>query len=261
MKSGIKFSVLASGSRGNACYVEAADARILLDAGLSCRELVRRLDMLGIEPESLDAVIITHEHQDHIRGAGPLARRFDLPVYLNRRTYERSLKTLGNLTMPLFVRTGQTLTIKDLRIETFTKCHDATDPLGLVLSFNGTKLGLITDLGRSTNLVEDRLRGCQALIIEFNHDPDMLAEGPYPLHLKRRILGSDGHLSNAQAGDLLEAVFNADLELVVPAHLSETNNHPSKAFQAASQCLQRKGVGATKILVSKQNEPLPITCL
>lgn len=261
MKAGIKFSVLASGSRGNACYVETDEARVLLDAGLSCRELVRRFDMLGIRPDALDAVIVTHEHQDHIKGAGPFSRRFDLPVYLNQRTYERSLKALGNLTAPLFVRTGQTLTIKDLRIETFTKCHDATDPLGVVFSSNGTKLGLITDLGRTTHLVEDKLKGCQGLILEFNYDPGMLAEGPYPLYLKRRIAGAEGHLSNAQAADLLKAVFNADLETVVLAHLSETNNNPSKAYEAASGCLRKNGFRGPDVVVSMQDEPLPVACL
>jgi phosphoribosyl 1,2-cyclic phosphodiesterase len=255
---GLRFSVLASGSAGNALYVETEKARVLIDAGLSCRELIRRLEMVGIEPEGLDGVVVTHEHLDHVKGAGPLARKFHLPVYVNRRTYERSQKLLGPIAVPVFVQTGQTLTVKDLQIETFTKCHDAVDPLGIILSCKESKLGLITDLGRSTHLVEDRLKGCGGLIMEFNYDPEMLDEGPYPLYLKRRIRGADGHLSNGQAGDLLSAVHHEELQVVIMAHLSQTNNDPSKAFDQASETLEKRGLSAPRLLVSRQDDPLPL---
>ena len=205
MRRLIRFSVLASGSSGNACYIESANARILIDAGLSARELERRLEQVGVAPSSLDALVVTHEHSDHIKGAGPLARRYGLPLYINQKTLESGCKALGKLPLPVIIRTGQTLTIKDLDVETFTKCHDAADPVGVVLSLNGVRIGMATDLGRSTRLIEDRLKGCQALIIEFNHDPVMLEQGPYPPHLKQRIKGRDGHLSNEQACDLLKA--------------------------------------------------------
>ena len=214
----MRFSVLASGSGGNACYVETDQARILIDAGLSCRELMRRLETVQADPKALDALVVTHEHVDHMRGAGPLARLLDIPVYINRSTFRKSLKTLGNLSKPMTIHTGQTITINDLSIETFTKCHDTADPIGLVLSSDGSRLGLITDLGRSTQVVEDRLRGCHALIIEFNHDQKMLENGPYPWEVKRRIKGAEGHLSNQQAGELLEAVAHKDLDLVILAH-------------------------------------------
>jgi phosphoribosyl 1,2-cyclic phosphodiesterase len=255
---GFRFSVLASGSGGNALYVETERVRVVIDAGLSCRELIRRLDLVGIEAEGLDGVVVTHEHLDHVKGVGPLARKFHLPIYVNRRTYERSLKLLGPVAMPVFVQTGQTLTMKDLQIETFTKCHDAADPLGIILSCNGSKLGLITDLGRSTHLVEDKLKGCGGLIMEFNYDPEMLEEGPYPLYLKRRIRGTDGHLSNGQAGDLLSTVHHEKLQVVIMAHLSQTNNDPSKAFDQASKSLETKGLSAPRLLVSRQDEPLPL---
>lgn len=254
----MRFCVLASGSKGNTCYVETNQARVLIDAGLSCREITRRLEIVGIEAESLDALFITHEHQDHIRGAGPVARRFGLPVYTNQATLDKGLRTMGNLPEPVIIQAGQGMTINGLTVETFTKCHDAADPVGLVLSLNGTRIGLATDLGRPTNLVEDRLRGCQALILEFNYDPDMLDNGPYPLFLKRRIKGPDGHLSNQQAGDLLRAVYHRDLKYVVLAHLSETNNDPDKAFKEAGDALQSCGNDNAKILVSKQDEPGPM---
>ena len=213
---------------------------------------------MGVSPESLDAIIITHEHSDHVKGAGPLARRFGLPLYINRRTLDRSIATLGNLSKPVIVQTGQTLMIKDLVVETFRKCHDAADPIGLALSHNGVRIGLATDLGRSTRLVEDRLKRCQALIVEFNYDPLMLDEGPYPLDLKRRIKGQDGHLSNEQGADLLSSVYHEDLKLVVLAHLSETNNHPRKAHQEAAIALERCKTCESSILISSQDTPGPM---
>jgi len=258
MKSRIRFSVLASGSSGNACYVESDNARILIDAGLSAREIERRLGQVGVSPSSLNGLIVTHEHSDHIKGAGPLARRYELPVYINRKTLDTGRKNLGKLSLPVIIETGQTLTINDLNVETFTKCHDAVDPVGVVLSLNGTKIGVATDLGRSTRLIEDRLKGCHALILEFNHDPVMLEQGPYPLYLKRRIKGRDGHLSNEKAGDLLKAVCHDNLKQVVLAHLSEKNNLPEKAYQEAAGVLEKCGLGETGILISRQDESGPM---
>jgi len=252
----MRFSVLASGSGGNACYVETAQTRILIDAGLSCRELMRRLETVKADPKALDALVITHEHVDHMRGAGPLARLLDIPVYINRSTFRKSLRTLGNLSKPMTIDTGQTITIKDLSIGTFTKCHDTADPMGLVLSSDGARLGLITDLGRSTQVVEDRLRGCHGLIIEFNHDQKMLENGPYPWEVKRRIKGPEGHLSNQQAGELLEAVAHKDLDLVILAHISKVNNDELRAYKEARDALRRRGLRNTKIVISRQENPV-----
>ena len=256
MKNGsLRFSVLASGSSGNACYVETAEARVLIDAGLSGEELIRRMEKAGIDPARLDGVLLTHEHIDHIRGAGPLARRFDLPVFANRLTMRRAVKTLGNLSKPVFFQTGQPITLHGLCIETFTKCHDAADPVGVMVHTDGARLGIITDLGRSTPVVEDRLRGCHALVVEFNHDERMLEEGPYPLELKRRIKGPEGHLSNSQAGGMLKALCHDALSTVVLAHLSEMNNHPEKAIEASRTALSGLRV---KVLVSEQGSVLPM---
>ena len=257
----MRFSVLASGSGGNACYVETAQTGILIDAGLSCRELMRRLEVVQANPEALQALVITHEHVDHLRGAGPLARLLHIPVYINRSTFRKSIGTLGNLSRPMTIHTGQTITINDLAIETFTKCHDTADPMGLVLSSDGVRLGLITDLGRSTRVVEDRLRGCHALIIEFNHDQRMLEDGPYPWDVKRRIKGPEGHLSNQEAGRLLEAVAHKDLRLVILAHLSRVNNDEQRAFKEAKDALMRCGLRNTKIVISRQDYPTKIANL
>ncbi len=265
MKSVMRFCVLASGSSGNSCYVETDKARILVDAGLSCRETMQRLEQVGVRPEGLDALIITHEHTDHIKGAGPLIRRFGLPLYINKKTLEKSLRTFGKLPSPVVIESGQTITIKDLTFETFTKCHDAADPVGLIITrravsspSNGKRIGLATDLGRSTRLVEDRLKRCNALIMEFNYDQEMLELGPYPLDLKRRIKGQDGHLSNKQAGDLLGAIAHDNLKFVVLAHLSETNNDPDKAHEEAARALRKSGHTQVSILISRQDEPGPM---
>ena len=254
----MKFSILSSGSRGNACYIETGNTAILVDAGLSGVEIERRLASVGASPESLDAIVVTHEHSDHIKGVGVLARRYNLPVYANSETLKCGEKALGKLPSIIPIQTGETLKINHLSLETFTKCHDAADPMGLVVSGNGVRIGLITDMGRSTRLAEDRLRACTALIMEFNYDPTMLSEGPYPLFLKRRIHSSEGHLSNEQAGELLETVSHCDLKWVALAHISETNNDAAKALHAAETVLNRCGLKETRILVGKQDEALPL---
>ena len=252
----MKFSVLASGSGGNAYYIEAEETKILIDAGLSAREIIRRLQMVGARPETLNALVITHEHTDHIRGAGPLARRLDIPVYINAQTWRKAARVLGNISQVISFHPGQSISINDLIIETFTKSHDAVDPIGLIISLNGLRLGLITDLGRSTRLVEDRLRYCQGLIIEFNHDKDMLDQGPYPLQLKQRIKGPEGHLSNQEAGQLLGILAHEDLRCVVLAHLSQENNSPDLAYDEAQSVLNECGVKQTRIYVSNQDRPI-----
>ncbi|MBN2032911.1 MAG: MBL fold metallo-hydrolase, partial [Deltaproteobacteria bacterium] len=245
----IRFSVLASGSRGNACWVETNQTGLLIDAGLSCSECMKRLKAVGADPERLDGIVITHEHMDHIRGAGILAKRLQVPVYVNSATLRKGSAVLGDIARPVIIRTGQSLTVKDLLVETFTKCHDAADPMGILMSCEGVRLGLITDLGRSTPVVETRLKGCNALIVEFNHDERMLEEGPYPLEIKRRIRGPDGHLSNGQAKALLAALSHQDLAAVVLAHLSEKNNLPEKALSMSISAL---GGTKAKVTVSTQ---------
>ncbi len=258
MKVEMKFSILSSGSRGNACYIESRDTGILVDAGLSGIEIERRLAAVGISPQRIDAIVVTHEHADHIKGVGVLARRYQLPVYANAQTLERGEKALGKLPVVIAIQTGEPFKIKHLSLESFTKCHDAADPMGLVFSSNGARIGHVTDLGRSTRLAEDRLKACNALIMEFNYDPTMLSEGPYPWHLKQRINSSEGHLSNQQACELLESISHPDLKWVVLAHLSETNNDPAKALQAAQTVLDYRGLTKTRILIGNQDEALPL---
>ena len=251
----MRFSVLASGSRGNACWIETKETGLLIDAGLSCSECLRRLNAAGVDPGRVEGILITHEHTDHIRGAGVLARRLRIPVYINAPTLRKAVKVLGNLASPVVIRTGQPLMVKDLLIETFTKCHDAVDPMGILMTCRGVRLGLITDLGRSTHVVENRLKGCHGLIVEFNHDERMLEEGPYPLEIKRRIRGPEGHLSNAQAKAMLMSLSHDDLAVVVPAHLSEKNNLPEKALKVSRSALKS---ARTTVVMSSQETPTPL---
>jgi phosphoribosyl 1,2-cyclic phosphodiesterase len=254
----MRFSVLASGSSGNAIYVEADKKGILIDSGLSCKELLRRLEILNVDPDRVQGLVITHEHTDHVKGAGPVARRLDLPVFLNRSTYRKCAKTLGDIPKLVSIKTGQALTIGNLVVETFSKCHDAADPMGIVVAFDGLRIGLMTDLGRSTRLVENRLKGCRALVLEFNHDLDLLEEGPYPLYLKRRIRGPEGHLSNGQAGEIIQALAHDELDVVVPAHISRENNRPEIAYQEALQVLASCGLEKSRVELSLQDTPMPL---
>jgi phosphoribosyl 1,2-cyclic phosphodiesterase len=254
----LRFSVLASGSKGNACYVESPEGCVLVDAGLSCRELERRLALLGLSASRLDAIIVTHEHADHIRGAGVIARRYHLPVYTTEGTLSAGAGAMGELPRIVPVQTGTRFAIKDLEIEPFTKCHDALDPFALTLSCDGVKLGIATDLGRRTRLVEDKLQGCNALITEFNHDPEMLENGPYPLFLKRRIKGPEGHLSNVEGVSLLASLVHDGLDYVVCAHLSETNNNPRIVYESVHESLVNSGRGKVNLMIGEQRAPGPL---
>ena len=176
-------------------------------------------------------------------------------------TLQRGTKAFGNLPRPEVIETGQSVSVGDLRIETFTKCHDAGDPIGIVVSCDGLRLGVITDLGKSTRLVEDRLKGCQALVLEFNHDVEMLDKGSYPLFLKRRIKGPDGHLSNEQARELVQALAHENLSILVPAHISQENNRHDVVHREALGILKQCGLGRARLEVSGQDEPTPLMSL
>lgn len=254
----MRFSVLASGSKGNACYIVTDNTSILIDAGLSCREINRRLGLIGIIITSLDAVIITHEHSDHTKGLGPISRRFDSTIYANSSTLKRCNGLLKNTRVDDTFNTGDTFKINDITIETFKKSHDAADPLGLIISANGSRLGILTDAGESTPALEERLQGCTSLMLEFNHDVEMLENGPYPYHLKKRIRSSYGHLSNEQAGDLLKRLSHTRLNNVVLAHLSEVNNTPEKALAQAKASLLECNMGDIPVHVSYQDYPCPL---
>jgi len=234
---------LASGSKGNSLFVSWNQTSILIDAGLSGIEIERRLQANKLSPESLTAILVTHEHSDHIRGVGVLSRRYNIPVYINQATYKRA-SSLGKLSGLEFFKCGRSFIIDNMTIAPFTISHDAADPVGFTLEHDNKKIGIATDLGIATNLVKEHLKNCSFLYLEANHDPDMLINGPYPWHLKQRIKGSQGHLSNNDSKELLRQLNNDNLKHVFLAHLSEENNTPEKAYNAA-----KKGLNSSDIVI------------
>jgi phosphoribosyl 1,2-cyclic phosphodiesterase len=246
--------ILGSGSRGNAIHVSDGTTSILVDAGFSAREIDRRLRSRGLDPEHLSAILLTHEHGDHVRGVERLVRRHRLPVYLTAGTRQEAagLRTLPEI---LPFACGCEFRINTLTVRPFSISHDARDPAGFTIGANGSRIGIATDLGHVTALVREHLRGCRMLIVEANHDPNMLMEGPYPWFLKQRIRSRTGHLSNQEAGRLLAEILDADLEQVVLAHLSETNNTPAAALAEIASVLAGTPIGLS---AASQNLPSPV---
>lgn len=248
--------VLASGSKGNAVLVCSSRTRILVDAGLSARELSRRMGKGPCEPAHLSGMIITHEHQDHIRGAGVMSRRFDLPVCLTRGTLENVPSQVGQLPHVQVFQPGVPFSMGDLRIHPFSTSHDARESVGFVIQNGESRLGICTDLGVATQLVKARLTGCQALVLEANHDVDMLMNGPYTWELKQRIRSRHGHLSNVDSCELLQSIHHETLKTVVFAHLSEANNHPEVVLRTSQAMLDAPCWQDVRFKIGSQSEPL-----
>lgn len=244
--------VLASGSRGNSVYLDGGGTAILIDAGLSGIEITRRMNARGLDPARLDAIVVSHEHSDHISGVGVLSRRYKIPVYASRKTAEAAQDAWGKLTGLNHFVCGKSFRIDALSIRPFSLSHDAADPAGFTITRNGTKLGLATDLGIATTLVKSHLKGCTALVLEANHDPEMLINGPYPWHLKQRIKGRSGHLSNLDTCELLNDLVHDGLRQVLLAHLSEKNNTVGKAARAVAAVAGRHNI---TISVTRQDRP------
>ncbi len=248
------FRVLASGSKGNAVLVCSPGTRILVDAGTTCKELVRRLEKSGADPKKLDALIISHEHGDHVSAAGTLSRRFDLPVFTTRGTLDNMPANVGRFASVNIFSTGRCFELGDLRIHAFAISHDAGEPAGFIIEHENTRLGICTDLGVATNLVRVRLQGCHGLVLEANHDVTRLLEGPYPWHLKQRIRSAHGHLSNEESCKLLEAIHHEQMQCVVFAHLSETNNDPALVRKCCQTLRQSSRWENVQFELGQQNE-------
>jgi len=230
--------VLASGSKGNAIYLSDGLTSILIDAGLSASEIKRRLKSRGLNPKDLDAILVTHEHSDHIQAVSVLSRQLKLPVYLSRNI-KNKISNRGSVYEIRTFNCGSAFQINNLAVHPFAVCHDAADPVGFTIGQNGSRIGVATDLGTATSHVTENLKQCQLLILEANHDMDMLISGPYPWYLKRRIQSRNGHLSNEQSKHLLLELQHEGLEHVILAHLSQTNNAPQKVLAEVSRVLTR----------------------
>ena len=245
-----RVSILASGSTGNATLLETERTTLLIDAGLGKREMLRRFEALGRErPERVDAILITHEHTDHSSGAAQMAREWNCPAYLTEPTHREILKMFADdpekpgkkakIDRVEFIRAGERFEIGDIEVNPFAIPHDAADPVGFTFRTNGMKVAIVTDLGYMPELVKQRLREADLLILESNHDLDMLKVGPYPWYIKQRVMSRTGHLSNMVVSEFLadSEVFDGRARHLVLAHLSEQNNTPDIAQICAEQAL------------------------
>ena len=258
----VHFGTVASGSSGNCIFIGSDSTRVLIDAGLSGKRIEAGLSSMGVAPQSLDAILITHEHSDHIQGAGILSRRFDVPVYATPGTWEamESYSALGKIhpRNKLLVYSGERLILNDLCISPFAIPHDAAEPVGYAVESEGRKVAVATDMGKVTPLIEESISECDVLLLEANHDLDLLENGPYPMQLKRRIRGDFGHLSNVSAGQLITKVYHERLTHVLLGHLSEENNRPAVAFQTVNDILTANGIDTArkvKLVVADRHRP------
>jgi len=318
----MRMTVLASGSKGNCMVLSSSRTRILVDAGLSCRELFKRMRAAGEDPETLDAVVVTHEHQDHVQGLAVTARKLGIPVYFTEATHrawmrwmvpqkrmtyadwlEKRKQGLGTGDVEMegdaetgdftadgvapgacggteveeqtkvesdpcrlpaveYFQAGYSFSVGDIAVSSFTIPHDAVDPVGFVFEVEGIRVGLATDLGYVPPNVAQRLRGCDVLMIESNHDLEMLRDGPYPWSVKQRVMSRVGHLSNDAAAGYLEKNYDGQATYVVLAHLSESNNLPALARVAAEGALrERINLLANRLVLAQQHEPMASICL
>jgi len=252
----IQMAVLGSGSGGNATLVQCGDTRILVDAGLSAKQLVLRLEMLGVSADELDAILITHEHSDHAGGIDVLLRKRSIPVYANAFTREALESKMKSAIAWKIFRGGQEFELGELSVQAFSIPHDAADPVGFVFHGRGVKLSMISDAGHVTKLMRENLRGSHAIYIEANYDEALLerdTKRPWPT--KQRILSRHGHLSNTQTAEFLQEVACEKLGNVMLCHLSSDCNCPSIATQVVSNSLTQSGYGHVAIHCASQHEP------
>jgi phosphoribosyl 1,2-cyclic phosphodiesterase len=323
----VRFTVLASGSKGNCTVVTGGKTRILVDAGLSCRELFRRMCLVDEDPATLDAIIITHEHSDHVAGLAVTARKLGIPVYFTEGTHRAWVRWLSprkqmtytqwieqcrqqaaarmaeadapviedcdsedleslaasaepdtlapeeskkkkkepvdptSLPKVEYFQSGKSLQIGDISVSPFTIPHDAADPVGFVFQAEGVRMALATDLGYMPPNVKAQLKGVDLLLLESNHDLEMLRDGPYPWSVKQRVLSRVGHLSNEAAATYLETEYDGQAAYVILGHLSESNNLPELARITAERALNgRASLLANRLLLAAQHEPLSSIC-
>ena len=260
----MRVAVLGSGSAGNALVVESRGRRLLVDVGFSCRQIEKRYESLGSGPLSLDAVLLTHEHSDHTKGVRVLAKRHQMPVYATRGTLDHLGRRLGegdaNPLDAHRIRSGEPFEIEAggetvFRVEPFALPHDAREPVGFVIEDqDGHRMGLAADLGCRSQLAWGRLTDLDLLVLEANHDLQMLRAGPYPWHLKQRVASRHGHLSNREAAEGLAELVCDRLRTVVLYHLSQTNNQPALATETLGEALESTGAVAD-LVVSHQDRP------
>ena len=254
----VTISVLGSGSRGNATFIRTEQVRLLIDAGMSRKELARRLELIGEDPNGIDAVLITHEHNDHASGLKTLLKDLPAQAYLTPGTLRDLCAQQLELTDSSLVSImpGVAFTIGDAEILPFPVPHDAAQPVAFSVTSGGVKVTQLTDIGYIPDAVAQCLRGSHLLILESNHDLEMLRIGPYPWSLKQRLMGRYGHLSNTAAGRFFREQYDGKAEWVLLAHLSSKNNHPELARQEAARALRDRGLNPDQVQVTSQDRPM-----
>ena len=252
----MRLCVLGSGSSGNCIYAGTASTGLLIDAGLSARETLRRFEAMTIDPAAIRAVLLTHEHSDHIAGLAVLRKRLGADLYANSPTAEAVEQALGRPGLAWKVyATGFPFQVGDVTVEPFSVCHDAQEPVGFVIAADGVRVGVATDLGMATTLVREKFRDCHALILEANHDERLLREANRPWSLKQRIAGRQGHLSNRLAAELLVECAGPALTHVFLAHLSSECNRPELAAAAAGEALRSLGLQHVRVATTYADRP------
>ncbi|MEQ1947434.1 MAG: MBL fold metallo-hydrolase [Bryobacteraceae bacterium] len=249
-----KIAVLASSSSGNSTLVATERTRLLVDAGLSRKETFERLNAIGVNPETLTAILVTHEHTDHIAGLQPIAKKLDIPIYLSRLTMPAIPWADGFIPKLETFAAGASFPIGDIDVTSFTIPHDATDPVGFSFHAEGLKFSIATDLGYMPDSVRFHLRESDVLLLESNHDLEMLKVGPYPWSIKQRIMGRMGHLSNEVASAFVRDDLNSRTSTLILGHLSAHNNHPALVEQCARIALDDRGLAA-RLVVAVPDQP------
>jgi phosphoribosyl 1,2-cyclic phosphodiesterase len=251
----VRVCVLGSGSKGNSTWVATESTRVLIDAGFSRRETLARLAAAGEPADRCTALLISHEHSDHIYGLDKLALSWKCPVHITAAT-RAVLQSGAKIEAWETMTPGTRFQVGDIEISPFCIPHDAVDPVAFTLVAQGIKIAIVTDLGYIPELVKQRVEGCHCLVFESNHDLEMLKVGPYPWHVKQRVMGRQGHLSNLATAEFLEADYDGSAQVIVLAHLSETNNHPEIARLSAEDALARRARSArSELHLATQSVP------
>ncbi|MDA0990741.1 MAG: MBL fold metallo-hydrolase [Verrucomicrobia bacterium] len=255
----LEVSILASGSSGNCIYVRSPKGQLFVDAGLSCKQTEQRCAQLGIDPATINAICVTHEHDDHRGGIRVLHNRYGMALYANAGTLDAlgRDKPLQQLNWNVFT-TGQPFQVADMQLFPFSVPHDSYDPVGFVIACEGSRIAVVTDMGMATELIRERLTGCRLIVLECNYDVDMLQHSSRPWSLKQRIMGRQGHLSNLQAGELLAAVAGPQLQTVFLAHISDDCNHPEVAIRTVREALATAGHTHVAIHAAYGDAPTPL---
>jgi phosphoribosyl 1,2-cyclic phosphodiesterase len=253
------FCSLYSGSSGNSIFVSSDNTKLLIDAGMPGKSVESALQEIGENPREIDGIFITHEHSDHVKGVGVLSRRYDIPIYASEGTWNGMSKIIGNIKeYNIKVMHDNNLSIKDMDISSFKISHDAAEPTGYSLKSNGKKVCIATDLGHFSEEVKQSLYDADVVLLESNHDVEMLKFGPYPYVLKRRVLSDIGHLSNEACGKAIVEVMNDKPKSIVLGHLSKTNNYPELAYQTVVNILNENKINLGKDIIlslADRNKP------